>query len=267
MTKININNVPNNVPLNYTEAGDRENQTIVFAHPLLWGTDVFGSLISELAMDFHVVAVDIHGHGTSGYQQSLTLDKMTDDFYQLIEKLDLQNIIWLGYSIGGMIGMRLALAHPETIDSLVLMATNAHLDEREIKAQTLKLWELFRDGHREDVVEPALPFFFARETFENQPELIKQFRNKLLEFKEVGGMFEAALAAFERDDISDRIGAINIPTLVIAGSEDLSATPEEAEFIASQILSARLKIIEDANHLLAVEKPREVLEAIRAFLK
>lgn len=80
-------------------------------------------------------------------------------------------------------------------------------------------------------------------------------------------MFEAALAVFERDDIADKIGAINIPTLVLAGSEDVSATAHEAEFIASKIPNARLKIVEDANHLLAVEKPREVLEAIRAFLK
>lgn len=263
MTIINIKNVP----LNYTEAGDRNNRTIVFAHPLLWGAKTFESIISELATDFHVVAVDIHGHGASGYHQSLTLAEMTEDFYQLIKKLDLQDITWFGYSIGGMLGMRLALAHPDTINSLVLMATNAHLDATEIKQQTLQLWTLFRDGHRADIAEPALRFFFARKTYENNPELVEQFRNKLVNFQDVGGMFEAALAAFERDDISEKIGAIRVPTLVLAGREDVSATAQEAEFIASRISNAQLKIIEDANHLLAVEKPREVLEAIRTFLK
>ena len=263
MATININNIT----LGYTEAGDRNNRTIVFVHPLLWETKMFESLTSELARDFHVVAVDIHGHGQSGYRQPLTLDEMTDDFHQLIKKLDLQNITWFGYSIGGMLGMRLALTHPETIDSLILMTTNVLPDEPEIKKQTLKLWELFRDGHRSDIAEPALAYFFAKKTYENQPELVEQYRNHLVNFQDVGGMFEAALAAFERDDISNKIGAIKVPTLVIAGSEDPSATAQEAEFIASCIPNAQLKIVEDANHLLAVEKPREVLDAIRAFLK
>lgn len=92
-----------------------------------------------------------------------------------------------GYSIGGMLGMRLALAHPETISSLILMATEAHLDEPEIKAQTLQLWELFRDGHRADIAEPALQFFFARKTYEDNPELVEVFRNKLVNFGDVGG--------------------------------------------------------------------------------
>lgn len=104
------------------------------------------------------------------------------------------------------------------------MATNAHLDVSEIKQQTLQLWEMFRDGHRSDIAESALQFFFARKTFENQPELIEHYRNKL----------------------------VNV---------------EEAEFIHSVIPNAQLEIVEDANHLLAVEKPREVLETIRAFLK
>jgi len=263
MTTININNIP----LNYAEAGNSNNHTIIFAHPVLWGAEMFESMISELAKDFHVVAVDIHGHGQSGYRNSLTLDDMTDDFYRLIEKLDLQNITWFGYSIGGMLGMRLALAHPEKVDSLILMATNAHLDAPEIKQQTLQLWEMFCDGHREDIVDAGLQFLFARKTYENQPGLIEHFRNKLVNFKEADGMFAAALAVFERDDIGDNISTIKAPTLVIAGQEDLTATPQEAEFIASVIPNAQLEIIEDANHLLSVEKPREVLEIIRAFLK
>jgi 3-oxoadipate enol-lactonase len=263
MTTINIKDVS----LNYKEAGKGNNRTIVFAHPLLWGAEMFDSVIAELANDFHVIAVDIHGHGNSGFRQPLTINEMTDDFNLLLEKLDLSKVTWFGISIGGMIGMRLALAHPEKLDSLILMATNCHLDAPEIKQQTLQLWKMFRSGERESIVEPAMPFFFAKKTFENQPELIKHFHHKLVNFKDVDGMYEAALAAFERDDIGDKISAIEIPTLVIAGSEDVTATPQEAEFMASQIPNAQPKIFEDTNHLLAIEKPHEVVEYIRAFLK
>lgn len=263
MTTININNVP----LGYTEAGNRNERTIISAHPLLWGAEMFSPMITELAKDFHVVAIDIHGHGNSGFVEPLTIERMTGDFDILLEKLDLPKVIWLGASIGGMIGMRLALAHPEKLDSLILMVTNAKLDEPEIKRQTLQLWELFRAGERESIVEPAMPYFFAKKTFENQPELVEHFRRKLLGFKEASGMFAAALAAFERDDLSDEISRIETPTLVITGSEDITATPQEAEFMASVIPNAQLKIFDDTNHLLAVEKPSEVAECIRSFLK
>lgn len=263
MTTININNVP----LGYTEAGKGNNRTIVFAHPLLWGAEMFDQMITELAKDFHVVAVDIHGHGQSGFSAPLTIDRMTNDFNILLEKLDLPKVIWLGASVGGMIGMRLALAHPEKLDSLILMVTNAKLDEPGIKKQTLQLWEMFRDGERESIVEPAMPYFFAKKTFANQPELIENFRNKLMSFKEVDGMFAAAIAAFERDDLSDKISRIKIPTLIITGNEDVTATPQEAKFMASRIQNAQLKIFEDTNHLLAIEKTLEAVECIRGFLK
>ena len=262
MTTIKINNVT----LGYTEAGSRNHRTIVFAHPLLWGAEMFDQIIEELAKDFHVIAVDIHGHGNSSFSESLTINQMTDDFSLLLERLALPKITWLGMSIGGMIGMRFALAHPGKLDSLILMVTNAKLDEPEIKHQTQQLWKLFRDGERESIVEPAMPYFFAKKTFENRPELIERFRRKLIGFKEASGMFAAATAMFERDDLSDKINRIEIPTLIVAGSEDISATPKEAEFMASVIPYARLKIFEETNHLLAIEKTYEVAECIRGFL-
>jgi 3-oxoadipate enol-lactonase len=263
MTTININNVP----LGYTEAGKGNNRTIVFAHPLLWGAEMFDEFITELAKDFHVIAVDIHGHGNSGFREPLTINQMTEDFNLLLEKLHLSKLIWFGVSIGGMIGMRLALTHPEKLESLILMVTNANLDEPQIKKDTLQLWELFRDGERESLVEPAMSYFFAKKTFVNQSEIIERFRRKLIGFREVDGMFAAAIAAFERDDVSNKINAITVPTLIITGSEDMTSTVREAEFMASRIPDAQLKIFEETNHLLAVENPLEVAETIRAFLK
>lgn len=257
----------NNVSLNYTEAGYGNERTIVFAHPLPWGAAMFGAMTKELAEDFHVIAVNIHGHGRSGIREPLTIGGMTDDFNSLLEQLDLAKVTWLGISIGGMIGMRLALAHPEKLSSLILMATSSHPDAPDIKQQTLLLWEMFRDGERETIADPAMQFFFARKTFKNQPALIELFRRELLNFDHVDGMFAAAIAAFERDDISDQISAIGTPTLVIAGSEDLTATPQEAEFMASRMPNARLKIFEEANHLLAIERTREVVECIREFVE
>jgi 3-oxoadipate enol-lactonase len=256
----------NGIPLGVREIGDRKNRTIVFAHPMLWGAGAFDEMLAELAKDFHIVAVDIHGHGASGYRDPMTLEEMAEDFYLLLEKLNLRKVIWFGCSIGEKIGMRLALAHPEAIDSLILMSTTARLDPPEIKEATLRLWELFRDGHREEIADPAMKFFFAPKTYQEMPELIEKYKKELIGMKEAGGMFTAALADFNRSDIGGAIHKINAPTLVIGGRDDTATPPAQAAFIAGQILNARLEMIEDANHLAAIEKPREVTRLVREFL-
>jgi len=233
---------------------------------MFWGADAFDEMLAELAKDFHVVAVDIHGHGASGYRDTMTLEGITEDFYLLLEKLSLRKVIWLGCSIGGRIGMHLALAHPEAIDSLILMSTTARPDPPEIKEPMSRLWELFRAGHREDIADSSMKFFFAPKTYRHRPELIEKYKKELIGRKEADGMFATALADFNRSDIGGAISRINAPTLVIVGRDDPTTPPAVAEFIAGQIPNARLEIIEDANHLVAIEKPREVTKLAREFL-
>lgn len=257
----------NGVALNYRELGSRSNRTIVFAHAVPFGPEVFDHIASEFSDDFHLILLDIHGHGESGYRTPLTLEGMADDYYQLLKELNLSNVIWVGFSIGGMTGMRLALRHPGVIGSLILIAASARLDPPQLSAQTWLLWEMFRDGHREDIADAALQFFFAPATHRDQPRLVEQYRDKLVNLKQAEGIFEAVRAVFDRADIGDQIGSITTPTLVIAGREDVVASPAESAHIASRIANARVAVIDDASHLVAVEKPREVARLIREFLR
>jgi 3-oxoadipate enol-lactonase len=257
----------NGVALNYRELGNREGRTIVLAHSIPFGAQVFDEVATELADTFHLVIPDIHGHGESGYRAPLTLEEMAADFRGLLDALELSRVAWVGYSIGGLLGMRLALEHPETLDSLVVIAATARPDEPQLREQALRLWELFRDGHREEVAGPAMGAFFAPATFRDQPRLVERFREKLIHLEGADGIFEAVRAVFDRTDISGRIGAIEAPTLVIGAKDDMAVPPEESEWIASHIPNARLAMIEDTSHLVAVERPREVARLIREFLE
>jgi pimeloyl-ACP methyl ester carboxylesterase len=264
MSMINVNGVA----LHYRELGSRDNPTILFSHLLgPWSSEVFDPLVAEVKDDFHIVTVDLHGHGQSGYRTPMTLDDITDDYYQLLTGLNLSKVIWIGHSIGGMIGMRMALAHPQSIQSLVLIATTARLDPPQLREQVWQLWQLFRDGHREDIADPALPFFFSPTTFKNQRGLVEEGRKTLIKTGDATGRFEVARAVLDRADISSQIHAITVPTLVIAGKDDPSATPAEAQVIASRIPKAELKVIDDTGHMVVLEKTGEVTQAIENFLK
>jgi 3-oxoadipate enol-lactonase len=259
----------NGVSLGFRELGSRNNPTIVFAHPVLFDSTVFDRLAAELTQDFHLVLLDIHGHGESGYRSPITLEDITTDFYQLLSELGIARCTWIGYSIGGMIGMRLAITHPILFKSLVLIATSASVDSPQLLRQTETLWRLFRAGHREDVVDAALRFFFAGSTFETQPQLVASHRERINNYShaQAEGIFQVAAAVLDRIDISYQIQSIRIPALVIAGKEDPAAPPEESELIASRIPGAAFAVVDNASHLLVVEQPEEVSALIGDFVR
>jgi len=256
----------NGVDINYREYGPREARTLVLAHSIPFGAEVFDAVAADLARDFHLVIPDVHGHGASGYRTPLTLEGMTADFHDFLKRLEIPKVTWIGYSIGGQLGMRLAIEHPEALGALVLIATLARPDAPALRERALGFWEMFRDGHREAVADPAMQAFFAPATHQNRPQLVERFREKLIHLDGGEGIFEAVRAVFDRTDISGRLREIELSTLVIGAKDDMAIPPEESAWIASQIPDARLATIEDASHLVAVENPSEVVRSIRAFL-
>lgn len=256
------------VPLHYEAEGDARRPTIVLAHSVLFGTELFDDLAAELGRDFHLVRVDVHGHGRSGVRAPLTLDAMAADFHALLRHLDVGPVTWVGYSIGGMIGMRVALAHPDAIDRLVLVATAASAEPPHLVEASGNLWALYAAGHREDIADAALPFFFSAATRQDQPDLVARHRRSMVERDDVTGIVAAAQAAMLRDDLSAKLGAIRVPTLVVAGREDVGASDvAEAERMVASIPDARLRIIDGANHLLALERPAEFVATVGAFVR
>ncbi|MEZ4860152.1 MAG: alpha/beta hydrolase [Caldilineaceae bacterium] len=257
----------NNVTLNYREVGDRDKPPVLLAHTVLWGAEVFAPLIAALAPDFYIIDTDLHGHGESSYRTPLTIAEMAADYQQLLTQLGLSQVTWIGYSLGSMIGLHLAIQQPTLFDRLVLMATNARSDASPLSAQTRQLWDLFRAGHREDVVDAAMPLFFGKATWQQQPHLVAQYRQRAINMQEVEGIYQAALASAAPRDLMDQLGAICAKSLIIAGREDMTATPAEAEAIAANIPGAQLAIVEESSHLLLVEKPQEVVQIIHDFLR
>jgi 3-oxoadipate enol-lactonase / 4-carboxymuconolactone decarboxylase len=173
----------NNVALHYEERGDRSKPSLVLAGPLLFGAQGFDPLVPLLENDFYLVRLDVHGHGRSGLRVPLILEDMAEDFRELLLRLGLPKPVWVGHSIGGMLGMRIAHKYPDELAALILIAATARPDPPALREQTWQLWQAFRAGQRATIAEPALPFFFARVTFHEQPELIRRYRDWIVNFR------------------------------------------------------------------------------------
>jgi 3-oxoadipate enol-lactonase len=115
--------VINDITLSYDESGDRNAPTIVFSHSLAADRRAFHE-VAEQVSDFHLLLLDMHGHGESAYPTSFSLERMAEDCAALIRVLGVAPVCWVGESMGGMIGMRLALQHPEC---LLVVGSHQHL--------------------------------------------------------------------------------------------------------------------------------------------
>jgi 3-oxoadipate enol-lactonase len=184
----------------------------------------------------------------------------------LIERLALGRVHWAGLSMGGMVGMRLALAHPQMIRSLTLMDTAARPERADQLEMSLQSIEVMRAHGPAAVSEAIMQIFFAPETFRAQPQLIAHYRTKFESYRQLDGIIAACQAVFAREDISEQIRNIIAPTLVIVGEDDVATLPAESQLIAHEIAGAQLAVIKQAGHMSATEKPAEVAALMRNFL-
>src|SRR5262249_61668437 len=102
----------NDVVLHYNESGNHSKPSLIFSGSLLFGAGGFDALIPMLENNFHIVRLDVHGHGQSGVRVPLILEEMAEDFYELLSRLDLREPVWVGHSIGGTLGLCIVFKTP-----------------------------------------------------------------------------------------------------------------------------------------------------------
>ena len=118
----------NDAQLYYDDQGTGD-QTMLFAHGLLWSGRMFRSQIDALQSQYRCISVDFRGHGNSevtagGYE----IEQLTRDIIGLIESLALPSVHFVGLSMGGFVGMRIAISRPDLLSSLTLLNTSADIE-------------------------------------------------------------------------------------------------------------------------------------------
>jgi 3-oxoadipate enol-lactonase len=256
----------NGIEMYYERKGSGE--PLLLVPGLLFGAQHWRPQLDALAADFDVIAVDLRGQyhtTTTDDQADYDMWNQAEDVHGLIHALAIAPTHYAGLSMGGFIGMRIALRHPQDLRDLVLIDTQAHSEDPEKLAQ----YEAFRKLYKEGVTEPlraVLPStFFCDDFIANQPDRVEAWLDNLLAGN-TEGTLAASLGVDMRDDITHRLGEIRVPTLVAHGTEDVPIEIEKAEEMASLIPGARFQRIEGAAHQSNVDHPDEVTAIIRDFL-
>lgn len=244
--------------------GEHEH-TLVFSHALGQDGSMWDLVANELAATCRVICPDTRGHGRSATpNDGLTLDELAADAARLIDEVaDGEPVIWVGLSMGGLIGQALAAQHPGKVKALVLANTTSRYDAagREALGQRIASVE----AHGLSAVSANTMHRFFSESFRAQKSATVARHQRLLEATDPEGYIACAAALCEADCTAG-LGQIRVPTLVIAGSEDQSTPPATLQALARAIPRAQLVTLDGCAHLSAVEQPQAFAEVLGEFV-
>jgi pimeloyl-ACP methyl ester carboxylesterase len=253
--------------LYYEEIGSGP-ETLVFSHGLLWSHRMFEAQVAELSKTYRVIAYDHRGQGKSEVKGPYDMDTVAEDAAALIRNLVGGPVHFIGLSMGGFVGMRLAARHPELIKSLVLLETSANAEPLENLPQYKLLNGIVRwIGIIPPIANKVMKIMFAHSWLQNSAngDTIRRWKKELSSNKKsITGPVEGVIY---RKGVEEELGHITCPTLVIVGDEDVATTPEKAAFIQKGIKGSKLEFISGAGHSSCIEKPEEVNRLLKEWLK
>ena len=243
-------------------AGPVSAPTLVLSSSLGTTVHLWDAQVPALVPHFRVLRYDHPGHGASeGPAGPLTMGALAHDLVELLDALELERVSFCGLSLGGMVGMTLALEAPERIDRLALCCTAAYLGPPEGWHERARV---VRERGTAAVAETVLGRWFTDGFRSAQPATVSRFREMLEATPSEG--YAACCEAIARWDARDAVHAIRAPTLVIAGAADQATTAEDGAFLAQAIAGAEIEVLPDAAHLANIEQPELFNQALLRHL-
>jgi proline-specific peptidase len=253
----------------------RERPVLVMLHggPGFDHTPFKQPLFSRLKDVAQVVYYDHRGNGRSdrGSPESWTLDTWADDLFELCNVLGIEHPIVFGGSFGGFVALNYAIRHAEHPTKLILSSTAAHIHlersfamferfgGKEARDLAERFWTNPRDEDFDEYVRVCLPLYTQRP---QPPEVLLRVTRNI----EVAKQFR--LSGEMRFDLRDQLQEIRCPVLVMAGVLDPMVTIEDARELAAALPQQRTKFreFENAGHMLALEQPDAVVDAMIEFI-
>jgi 3-oxoadipate enol-lactonase len=268
MPLVEVNGAQVNIEDTGAPVGRPDAPAVVFGHGLLFSGRMFDAQVDRLASRYRCVTIDWRGQGRSpaasgGYD----MDTLSDDAAALIDELALGKVHYVGLSMGGFVGMRLAARRPEIIRSLCLLDTSSGPEDPDKVTQYRLLARIYGVLGMRPVQSKVKPLMFGP-TYLASPRSTPQIEAWMHELQAArrSGMKRAIFGVTDREPIAAELGAITAPTLVVVGADDVATPVAKAEAIAAAIPGARLEIVPQAGHSSTIEQPEALSDLIEAFV-
>lgn len=227
---------------------------VVFIHGAGGSTLTWLLQRSSFERTNQVILIDLPGHGRSAGDPLDSIDACSETIRNTLEDLKTGPVHLVGHSMGGAIAMHLAATYPGFARSIILIGTGAKL---KVYPEILK--EILED--KEKTARSIIDTAYSP----NAPAALKE---KSLEeyLKNDAKTIFNDFTACDRFNFMESLREIAVPALVICGTDDRFTPPKYSRYLVENIPGAKLELIEGTGHMVMIEKPQEVNEAIGKFI-
>jgi pimeloyl-ACP methyl ester carboxylesterase len=208
----------------------------------------FGAMLGPLAQTRQVIAIELQGHGhTADTDREFALDHLADDVVGVLDQLGIDTADFLGYSLGGLVSLQLAMRHPERAGRLAVLAVH------------------FRaDGYRPGI------FDMGSELAPTEADFQAMHDAYVAVAPDPGGFeaFAAKASALPAnlDWSADDLGSITAPALIVIGDRDFVRV-EHAAQMSELIPDAQLAVLPNTTHMDLARRADRVLPLVEEFLR
>ncbi len=254
----------NGIAITYTLDGPANAPVVTLSHSLATTLAMWEPQMTALTARHRVLRYDTRGHGgTDAPAGAYTLDQLAEDARALLGALGIRKAHWVGLSMGGMIGQTLALKAPELFASLTLCDTSSRVPPEARPTWDERIRVALSQG-MEPHVEPTLGRWFTPAFREQRADVVDRVRAMIRGTSPLG--YIGCCHALAALDLTDRLGAIKLPTLIIVGEDDPGTPVAASQVMHERIAGSQLVVLKPASHLSNMEQPEAFTRTLTEFL-
>lgn len=253
----------NGVTLNCTIDRQSDAPWVMFAHGIATDMSIWVDVAALLGSRFNILRFDARGHGGSeSVGDDYTFALLIDDAVALMDALEISRAHYVGLSLGGMVGLGLALDHPNRLISLACCDARASAPPEYRTAWVNRRAAVLAQG-MESIVEQSMARWFAPGFRERHPGRAAQVEAMIRRTSPNG--YRGCAAALLTLDYSRQLARIATPTLYLVGEHDQGAPPATVRRMQEATPAAQYVEIPEAGHLSCIEQPDAVADALANF--
>ncbi len=245
-----------------------EGSPLLLVHGFPLDHRMWNEVIEPLAEEHLVIVPDLRGFGQSdGYRELVSMEMFADDLAAMLDELNItEQITFAGLSMGGYIGWQMWQRHRDRLARLVLLDTRAVADDEvQARARRVAAESVLANG-MQDVPSNMLPKLLAESTRNEKPAVVKALTEMILQ-QDPRAVAAAQRGMAQRPSVESWLPLIELPALVICGESDGISPPSEMKSFAEKIPGAQFVEVPSAGHMVPMENPAAMCEAILPFCR
>jgi len=255
----------NNIQLHYVDVG--EGKPVVLLHGFPFDHHLWDKQIEVLSEKFRVIVPDLRGFGETDHPEGeYSMSQYAADVITLLDLLQIDKAVIGGLSMGGYVSLAIAEQYPERLQGLILSNTRAAKDTAAIRQNRYNTIEKINYDGTDFLISDLLQKVLCEETLQNKPDVV-EFVEAMMRRQNAEGIKGALASMAQRRDRTFILNTLDIPSIIITGSDDSIISPIEAKRMVRELQFGHLEMIPDSGHLSNLEQPVKYNEVLIKFIE